>query len=457
MCGIYGIIDKSQIGVGDPEFNIFSQMGTLTELRGRHSSGCFSVDADGSVSPVVKTVGPSVNLLFDKAYEKFKIKGIAGRALIGHGRWATVGKVNKQNAHPFRENEFTLVHNGTIRSGLDIKEHNVEVDSHGMVKAIAEKGLKEAIGDLSGAWAIILYDNKKKQIQILRNHERELHYLESNNLIYIMSEKEALEYLAARNKIYTAQGIKSFKANTLYTFDVETLEMVEGEVVEGNRPKFYAKTGQAYPAGLTNFNRGSSHGGHDRYKYTHTPSSVVGQAAYDSIKREYEIGENVEFHVDNMTWINGQCHFTGHDVKGNKVHFVTGNTESATTVRKGDIGVGMVVAVGLDFQTKTATYTVRYREIVWDKVEDGGTNADKPVVTYGGETFPKGEWAEMCRTQQCWSCQGAIDESDPASVVAVRQGALVKLYCGDCVEGHSASCLNNHDKQAIQQQFSRFQ
>jgi hypothetical protein len=353
--------------------------------------------------------------------------------------------VTKANAHPFREGHLTLVHNGTIREGLNVEDHNVEVDSHALCKSIADKGLKEAMSELQGAWAIILHDSKKGVVQILRNHERELHYCRWGSTILIMSEREGLEYLCNRNKLHNEE-VLSFKANTLYSFDLEEKKMVEGEIVEGRQfPKFVGYTG------TTNHSSSpSGTGGGCKTVYPTNPGPVVTTHV---IHRDYNAGENIEFEVSSKLIVNDNVHFKGYDDKGNEVRFTTSNLKAAATISKGDRGVGQVVSVGMDFALKTATYTVRFREIVWDVVAPVGTDL---VVTYGGETFTRAEWEALCIAQQCWSCQGALDQNNPEETVVVRQGGMFRPYCADCVSEQSASCLNSNDKATIANAFSRY-
>lgn len=454
MCGLYGIFDKTFGGLGAYDLAVFGTMGTITEVRGRHSSGCFAVAKDGKPSPLVKTVGPSVNLLFEKPWEKFKAISVNnGRAMIGHGRYATVGKVTKQNAHPFREAELTLVHNGTIRSGLDLAEHKVDVDSHALVKEIKSKGLKQAIESIHGAWAIIMYDEEKKHIQFLRNYERDLHYMETNGSVYVMSDKHALEFVKAQHKLLGE--IVPFKANTLYTFDVASKTFVEGEEIKGNN---YPKV-EEYPAYWNNSFRQQGRYGNSRWRDDMGSNARLVSPHLNSpyIKRDYNVGDNIEFTVENSTHINNQVHFLARDKNNNEIRFTTGNQQVAQSIAKGDRGVGECSSFSIDHARKRVSYTLRFREIIWDVPNSGAAEGTELVSTYGDVQIKKSEWEIMCATQQCWACQGALDPNSPEETVIVRHGSVLKPYCPDCVADYrsQAGCLNREDKHIIQEALAR--
>lgn len=463
MCGIYGILDKSYMGLSEGDLGLFSQMGTVTELRGRHSSGAFAVSKELKPSPLVKVVGPSVNMLFDKAWGKYKEAFINGRAAIGHGRLATIGKVEKKNAHPFREGRYTLVHNGTIREGLDLVEAKVDVDSHALVKLIDEKGLKEAIESLKGAWAIALHDHEKNVVQFLRNYERDLCFAENNNAVYIMSEGDALEYLVKRNKLFGK--VENFKANTLYTFDLEKKVLIEGEKIEGN---IYPKTNYQNNHYTNNGGKAYANGG-SRYVVPESQKSAA-ELVWDSLPRDYEIGHQVAFEVKSKLAIGNQMHFDCEDKKGNKVKFTTGNWDAASRIRTGDMGIGTVVSLSLEYQRKAVTYTVRFREVQWDSYTGGravseiteGAKAtgDSPrVITYGGYELSKEDWERLCNQQQCWACQGRLDPHDPDFTVVISQGGTLKPYCPDCVTDYRSThgMLTTSDKLNIAQALGRYE
>jgi hypothetical protein len=428
MCGIYGFLDRSTTGIYTADWAIISQMAKLTELRGEHSSGMFAISKEDKVG-VHKVIGDSKWLIYDKGFNAFDKKFITnGKALIGHGRYATVGKVTKQNAHPFREGHITLVHNGTIRGGLAAKDHNVEVDSHALCVQIAKVGLKEAISDITGAWAIIMHDANENKIHILRNYERDLHYAKGPFGVYIMSEKQALEYLLARNNMNNVK-VEPFAANKLYTYDVKTKEFTEeGEHIQGNY-NYGAYVGKPYGTPPSGNNGGLGKGEKRTYK---VPTIVDSKAAAD-MQQVYEVGDLVEFNITDYTIINGNYHYRAHDSKGNEFRFMTGNVKSASQVKTGDAGIGEVVGFQLDYVRRVVTYRCRFREIAWSTTAPTVKTTPQVVHTRGGETFTGEEWEAIAAKAQCFSCCGRLDPDRPDETVVVDEH---RVFCPDCVDDY---------------------
>lgn len=424
MCGIYGYLDRSTTGISSADWPMIFQMAKLTELRGEHSSGVFAVSKDDKVG-VLKAVGNSNWLWYDKGFDKFDKRYITnGKALIGHGRYATIGKVTKANAHPFQENHITLVHNGTIRDGINTKEHDVEVDSHALCVRIAQVGLKDAIGEIQGAWAVILHDSKEGKIHILRNFERELHFAKTHFGIFIMSEKKALEYLLERNKL--TSKVEMFSANKLYSFDLQTKDFTEeGERIEG-RGSYYG--GTAYSGGKS-YSSGTTHGTGGNTKRSYQVPSVVDPKAAE-MQQVYEKGDLVEFTVTDYTIITGQYHYRCHDSKGNEIRLVTGNTGAAQKIKTGDAGLGEVIGFQLDYVRRVVVYHCRFREVSWNL---GQVAKPTLVATRGGETLTAEEWDDVCKHATCFSCCSRLDPERPQDTVVVDNH---RVFCPECVDDY---------------------
>ena len=107
MCGIIGY-------VGEKRFSIDVIIDGLKHLeyRGYDSAGIAYVKDNNVV--IEREVGRISNL---EGVLKKDISHIG----IGHTRWATHGKPTKENAHPHKVGNITLVHNGIIDNFMELK------------------------------------------------------------------------------------------------------------------------------------------------------------------------------------------------------------------------------------------------------------------------------------------------------------------------------------------------
>src|SRR5574343_438908 len=166
MCGLVGVVMKSNAGFNNSSLNMFEELLFIDTLRGPDSTGTFLVDKDGDVT-VLKNDMTAWDFMSTKQFNEHISKPAykSGKALIGHNRKATQGKVNPANAHPFVVNkEFTLVHNGTLTTHKHLGD--TEVDSEAIAKYLHDKWKDEdtpedkakVLAHIGGAWALIWYD-----------------------------------------------------------------------------------------------------------------------------------------------------------------------------------------------------------------------------------------------------------------------------------------------------------
>ena len=173
MCGIVGCI-----GLNKSHRYIIEGLKTL-DYRGYDSAGVAFLNKDieiykevGSVSHLDSLIPPSKE----------------GNVAIGHTRWATHGKPNKNNSHPhisFKK-EFALVHNGVIENYLEIKKRLAEkgykfesdTDSEVIANLIEYhfeedkdvlKAISKTIKELKGSYAIGLIHKGEDKLYLLKN------------------------------------------------------------------------------------------------------------------------------------------------------------------------------------------------------------------------------------------------------------------------------------------------
>ncbi|MGR3475617.1 MAG: glutamine--fructose-6-phosphate transaminase (isomerizing) [Sulfitobacter sp.] len=108
MCGIIGVLGEHEVAP------ILVEALKRLEYRGYDSAGIATVN-DGHLDRR-RAVGKLVNLSDLLVHEP-----LAGKAGIGHTRWATHGAPTTRNAHPHRAGRVSVVHNGIIENFRDLR------------------------------------------------------------------------------------------------------------------------------------------------------------------------------------------------------------------------------------------------------------------------------------------------------------------------------------------------
>ena len=231
MCGIVGIISKNQNGFQHVHTSIFTEMLLADILRGSDSTGCFGVTRKGIVE-ILKADVHAADFIRLEQYDKFKTRiWRSYSAVIGHNRSATFGKISADNAHPFKDGNITLVHNGTISNSHKLKK-NVEVDSMAIAHTINSNEVDKALESIDGPFALGWHDEKSKTINLARNNMsggRPLHYIETSDAWIICSEPILGYWILARNRI---KAIKYCEVplNKIVQFNLEKLHSKPKEI-----------------------------------------------------------------------------------------------------------------------------------------------------------------------------------------------------------------------------------
>ena len=174
MCGIVGSIGKNH----GREY-IIDGLKTL-DYRGYDSAGVAFLKED--CINIYKDAGSVSHL--DSLIPSDEFSDI----LIGHTRWATHGKPNKNNSHPHLsfDGNFALVHNGVIENFLALKNKlkaegitfKNDTDSEVVVNLIAYHfqedkdvltAIKKSMAEIKGSYAIGLIHVGEKRLYVLKN------------------------------------------------------------------------------------------------------------------------------------------------------------------------------------------------------------------------------------------------------------------------------------------------
>lgn len=222
MCGIVGAIGN----IIQAHEKMVHQMLIFDSVRGDHSTGLLGVRKFHEDEYLIaKQVGNPYELHDTKAYKE--IMSGSSRVLLGHNRFATQGKVNKANAHPYDFDTLVGVHNGSLQNKYQMHQGNYwDVDSQALYAHIDEKGVEDALRTARGAFALVWWNKNENTVNFIRNEERPLFYAlteePQNKVMLFASERWMIEAAAGRC------GIKIFEPQIFETGYLHTVPVEKG-------------------------------------------------------------------------------------------------------------------------------------------------------------------------------------------------------------------------------------
>lgn len=191
-------------------------------FRGMDSTGAFAVNKYGNLK-MAKDASTAMSFINKKGGADFFNDFVNHyHIVVGHNRKATMGAIVEENAHPFIEGDICLVHNGTLQNHYKLA--NRVVDSNAVAAHINEHGYKSLLKNIEGAYALIWYNATEKTLYFTRNAERPLHFVETNDKIYIASESKMLDWILDRNEV-TKVTIQNVPTDKVFKFNLETRKM----------------------------------------------------------------------------------------------------------------------------------------------------------------------------------------------------------------------------------------
>jgi len=233
MCGISGVVSFHPIGD-----RLYEGVRHL-EYRGYDSCGvAFLTDHQIEIRKDVGTV--------DEVDGKENIRQLSARVGIAHTRWATHGKVTRENAHPHQSchADFAVVHNGIIanykalrdellRTGHQFySETDTEVIAHLIEQHFSESGDVErafvsALRRLQGSYALAMIATHDPERIFCARHESPLIIGAGSESNYVGSDFNAfIEY--TKNTVILDDGEYGMVSKDSYS--VKSLR--SGEVIE---------------------------------------------------------------------------------------------------------------------------------------------------------------------------------------------------------------------------------
>jgi len=295
LCGIVGCVGK----IWRSEEEAFKMLLQLDTIRGPHSTGVLSVGTTRENYDWLKQVGTPWELFECDQWGAFNRR--AHRVLLGHNRWATRGKVDNDNAHPFEHEKVVGVHNGTISAQYRLKDHKkFEVDSDNIYYNISEEGIEETLKKLEGPFALVWYNKETGQLQMVRNKERPLYICKSDDgrTYFWASEPWMLRIALSKHDIKHTDPIE-VKDGQLVSFDVPFGDVSKldnflphTKAVEFYKAPTYQHSNTSYYPGHNNWhNHAVQKGGAKNNVVPFVRNAVSG----DSLKQY--LGKTVRFSV----------------------------------------------------------------------------------------------------------------------------------------------------------------
>lgn len=251
MCGIVGMAGDFSY----QEKDAFTDMLTVCQVRGRDSTGVFSVK-NGPSNEVrwMKDIGTPDRLIESKHYDKWLLDGVP-KVLVGHTRYKTTGGVSRHNAHPFDFDHVIGVHNGTLANPWKLDHYKeYDVDSQALYRHINDYGLEETISQLpaGSAYALVWWDKRENTLNFLRNEKRPLYFTWSEDLKVMLWASETWMFGAYYRAFKLWNGgedkevFYELPVDTVYSFEVDGSPGKDGKALKMRPMRVIQPTREAY-------------------------------------------------------------------------------------------------------------------------------------------------------------------------------------------------------------------
>jgi len=229
------LVNKNAFGFNKQQNDVFYALLYLSGgFRGRDGTGVVVVDNLGNVE-MAKAALPVDAFAATNEFRDLNVTAFrTGWAMFGHNRAATRGSVTDENSHPFVvDDNIILVHNGTF-NGDHKKLKDTEVDSEAIAHMLAETDTTEnALRKVNAAFALMWYNVDKKELNVIRNSQRPLWYMETDDSYLYSSEEAFLLFVKEKYKLKCKRlpfeikeaSLSKFALNEDKSFDIACTDL----------------------------------------------------------------------------------------------------------------------------------------------------------------------------------------------------------------------------------------
>ncbi len=402
ICGLVGMAGNLTI----KHDKVLKDLLVMDSLRGQHSVGVAAIGL-GSAEIFKRAVLPA---------DFFTMKGFNAimkwnnSVYIGHNRYATQGKINSVNAHPFEHGNIVGAHNGTLRQQNLLPDHkDFEVDSENIIHSINKLGIKETHTKLNGAFALTYFDFEEDRLCMIRNNERPLYYTtgEDGDTLFWASEAWMLRAALNRNG-FKHNDVRDVTVGVHHSFDVD---------VKAKEPIMVTRTSmKGYVA-----------------------PRVVAKSNSTPYSADYKTGNVIQFRMDSWKQAVGTSNIEGSQIgKSNicvKSYSVPASIRQAFLDKDSGVFEGEIQSTymtGPNGGSRTvilrpASIKRHVSKVTENKV---GTTSKKSTITVGGREITK-ERFNLATGNMCSWCTDDVQFED-AGVVVFQD--LQGCVCKSCAE-----------------------
>ena len=254
MCGIVGVLGHHEAAP------ILVEALKRLEYRGYDSAGIATIN--GQQLARRRAVGKLVNLSDLLVHEP-----LAGKAGIGHTRWATHGAPNLSNTHPHQSGAVAVVHNGIIENYRDLRadlaENGIGYETDTDTETVAllaryylEQGLapvdaaKKTIERLEGAYALCFLFEGEADLLVAARKGSPLAIGHGDGEMFVGSDAIALASLTNRITYLEEGDCAVLSRNSLIVTDangqianrkIKTIQIDSTHIDKGGHKHFMAK------------------------------------------------------------------------------------------------------------------------------------------------------------------------------------------------------------------------